>query len=400
MKTAEFIELFANEDPATLALSADKFGDVDLPYALSQIEGRQTARAKIPSWAEHKGIIYPATKAMEQCSSEAAAMYKRSVVASILPLISGEKGGLMVDLTGGFGVDCAFLSPLFREVVYVERNPELCRTAEKNFKTLGLTNIKVICGDAEELFLSMNTCVFAYLDPDRRDAQGARKYALSDCSPDVTRMNTELLRLSRVVLVKCSPMLDWHKAVNDLTGVRQVHIVSSGNECKELLLVMSAESLGDKSLRIVCANDDQRFAYDIDEDERLMPDIATPLTETANGFLYVPNASLMKAGCFALLCRKYGMKMVAPNSHLFTSPDEIAGFPGRRFRICAVSPMNKRELKTHLAAIHNAAVAVRNFPLTADALRKRLKLADGNDVYIFGTTDAARRHLIIICERA
>ncbi len=399
MKTEDFIALHLDDDVSQLAFQAGKYPEIDMPFALSQIEGRRKARVKIPSWALRDGIVYPPRRAMEQCSSETTAMYKRSVAERILRGFSGENGFSMADLTGGFGVDCAFFSTLFDEAVYIERNKELCKVAQHNFQCLGLNNIKVVCGDAKEAFFPMKPCFFAYIDPDRRDADGTRKYALEDCSPNVVEMNSELLKKATVAMIKCSPMADWRKAANNLTGVREVHIVSVGNECKELLLVMSENDLGNGGLRVFCINDQQRFSFESEEEKQCSCAIAPPFPSDLPGFLYVPNASIMKAGCFSLLCKRYGVKMAERNSHLFVSPDEIGDFPGKRYKITAVSTMNKKELKTKLRDVKEACVAVRNFPLSADALRLRLGLTDGGGIFVFGTTDSASRHIIIVCER-
>ena len=233
--------------------------------------------------------------------------------------------------------------------------------------------------------------------------------AIADCTPDAAALRPLLTAKAAVVMVKLSPMLDWHKAVADMHGaVTEVHIVATGGECKELLLVMTAGGCGD--VRLVCANDDAVFATT--EQATRMPcpraagDWAAAATDgspTVSAdeplWLYEPNAAVMKAGAFGAVAEAFGLEAVAANSHLFVSRRQVDGFPGRRFRVEAVCGMNKKVLRKRLAGISKANVAVRNFPLTAEALRRRLALTDGGDTYIFGTTTAAKSHVIMVGKR-
>ena len=393
MTTQEFIHKYREEDVRKLALQGARFPQVDLPYALDQIAGWQTARKKIPSWAAIEGMIYPPRLSMEQCSSEQTARYKAALVQRLL---KGEKGGNMADLTGGFGVDFSFLSPLFDEAVYVEQQEHLCKIAQENINRLGLGQSEVVHDDGVAYLQRMGQADLIYLDPARRDAHGARTYDITDCTPNLLEIKEELLQKARWVVVKLSPMLDWHKAVNDLQKVTEVHVVSVGNECKELLLVMEGnghEHPDERPLTIYCVNDGQVFTCSMDEMNEGVR-IAERIEQEM--CLYEPNASMMKVGCFGACATRYEVQAIARNSHLFVSDTLIEQFPGRVFRIMAVSAMNKRELKTVLQDIKKANVAVRNFPLKADELRKRLKLADGGDIYLFGTTTEEDRHLVLV----
>ena len=393
MTTQEFIHKYREEDVRKLALQGTRFPQVDLPYALDQIAGWQTARKKIPSWTAIEEMIYPPRLSMEQCSSEQTARYKAALVQRLL---KGEKGGNMVDLTGGFGVDFSFLSPLFDEAVYVEQQEHLCKIAQENINRLGLGQSEVVHDDGVAYLHRIGQADLIYLDPARRDAHGARTYDITDCTPNLLEIKEELLQKARWVVVKLSPMLDWHKAVNDLQKVTEVHVVSVGNECKELLLVMEGnghEHPDEHPLTIYCVNDEQVFTCSMDEMDKGVR-IAERIEQRM--FLYEPNASMMKVGCFGACATRYEVQAIARNSHLFVSDTLIEQFPGRIFRIMAVSAMNKRELKTVLQDIKKANVAVRNFPLKADELRKRLKLADGGDIYLFGTTTEEDRHLVLV----
>ena len=329
-----------------------------------------------------------------------------------------------VDLTGGFGVDFSYIaSRLGVKSMYVERQTHLCEAAKENFGRLGLKNAIVKNGDGIEVLHSFASKKEAaasdslgitedqsrsllktnlglkliFIDPARRDDAGNKVVSLKDCTPDVTLLQEEMLSKADYVIIKLSPMLDWHRAVSELNCVKEVHIISVNNECKELLLVLSARNMG--NLRIYCVNDAQSFVCDELDMESSSVKIA-PSTLEEMQYLYEPNASLMKAGCFGVLSERYDARMLSKNSHLFVSREPIAVFPGRSFRIIAVSSFNKKELKRHLSGITKANIATRNFPLSVAELRKRLKLKDGGETYIFATTLSDESHVLIITEKA
>ena len=329
-----------------------------------------------------------------------------------------------VDLTGGFGVDFSYIaSRLGVKSMYVERQAHLCEAAKENFGRLGLKNAIVKNGDGIEVLHSFASKKEAaasdslgitegqsrsllktklglkliFIDPARRDDAGNKVVSLKDCTPDVTLLQEEMLSKADYVIIKLSPMLDWHRAVSELNCVQEVHIISVNNECKELLLVLSARNMG--NLRIYCVNDAQSFVCDELDIESSSVKIA-PFTLEEMQYLYEPNASLMKAGCFGVLSERYDARMLSKNSHLFVSREPIAVFPGRSFRIIAISSFNKKELKRHLSGITKANIATRNFPLSVAELRKRLKLKDGGETYIFATTLSDESHVLMITEKA
>ena len=344
-----------------------------------------------------------------------------------------------VDLTGGFGVDFSYIaSRLGVKSMYVERQAHLCEAAKENFGRLGLKNAIVKNGDGIEVLHSFASKKKAaasdslgitedqsrsllktnlglkliFIDPARRDDAGNKVVSLKDCTPDVTLLQEEMLSKADYVIIKLSPMLDWHRAISELSHVREVHIISVNNECKELLLVLSARNMGDMeassadgevkhagNLRIYCVNDAQSFVCDESDMESSPVRIAPPVLEEMQ-YLYEPNASLMKAGCFGVLSGRYDVRMLSKNSHLFVSQAPIEAFPGRSFRIIAVSSFNKKELKRHLSGITKANIATRNFPLSVAELRKRLKLKDGGETYIFATTLSNESHVLVITEKA
>ena len=359
-----------------------------------------------------------------------------------------------VDLTGGFGVDFSYIaSRLGVKSMYVERQAHLCEAAKENFGRLGLKNAIVKNGDGIEVLHSFASKKKAaasdslgitedqsqsllktnlglkliFIDPARRDDAGNKVVSLKDCTPDVTLLQEEMLSKADYIIIKLSPMLDWHRAVSELNCVKEVHIISVNNECKELLLVLSARNMGEMeassadgvggengkngeagadrevkhvgNLRIYCVNDAQSFVCDELDMESSSVKIA-PSTLEEMQYLYEPNASLMKTGCFGVLSKRYGARMLSKNSHLFVSMVPIEDFPGRSFRIIAISSFNKKELKRYLSGITKANIATRNFPLSVAELRKRLKLKDGGETYIFATTLSDESHVLVITEKA
>ena len=432
--TQDFICQYQDDDVRQLAFLGSKYPEVDMPFALDQIRGRKMARVKLPRWASLEGIIYPPHISMEQCSSESTALYKAELAARLLGLPASSSGTEMkaeneiefVDLTGGFGVDFSYIAArLGVKSMYVERQAHLCEAAKENFGRLGLKNAIVKNGDGIEVLHSFHPkkkdaasaddslgitydqprsllktnlgLKIIFIDPARRDDAGNKVVSLKDCTPDVTVLQEEMLSKADYVIIKLSPMLDWHRAISELNHVREVHIISVNNECKELLLVLSARNMGE-NLRIYCINDAQSFVCDELDMESSQVKIA-PSTLEEMQYLYEPNASLMKAGCFGVLSGRYDARMLSKNSHLFVSREPIAAFPGRSFRIIAVSSFNKKELKRHLSGITKANIATRNFPLSVAELRKRLKLKDGGETYIFATTLSDESHVLMITEK-
>ena len=488
MATQDFIKQHRHDDVRRLAFLQDKYPEVDLPFALDQIRGWQTARRKLPAWAAREGLIYPPHLSMEQCSSEATAQLKADIVARLCP-----ERRLLADLTGGFGVDFSYLARGFDKAVYVERQEKLCAIARHNLALLGLTQAEVVCTDSTEYLERMAPVDLIFVDPARRDSHGGRTFAIADCVPDVIALRPLLVRKARRLLLKLSPMLDWHKAVEDVGAVTDVFVVAVDGECKELLLMVQPGYAGGPRLHCVewktasqtspktaspappkegsacrteadsgivdrgnyvdggfhevfcvhegairysensrssstdshsssinsqssCVNSQSSNTNNRSSNtnnqssnsqsyiDSLCPS-GTPLLGRGGGgcrcgsFLLLPSASIMKAGCFAELERAFELRQLAPNSHLFLSEKPVEGFPGRTFRLSAVSSFNKKELRQALACIDKANLAVRNFPMTVEELRRKLKLKDGGDHYIYATTDAEGHHLLLIGQK-
>lgn len=404
--TLAFVRQHRTDDVRRLALEASRYSEVDIAWALNQIAGWQAAREKIPSWAASDAIIYPPHLNMEQCSSEATARYKANIAKRLLTDQADQKA--LVDLTGGFGVDFSFMAEAIapKTAFYVEQNVQLSAISSENFKILGLSNFTAVTGDGIDFLRRLDHAGLIYLDPARRDEHGGKTYAISDCTPDVLLLLDELTKKAHFIVIKLSPMLDWHKAVNEINAkagrslVSEVHVLSVRNECKELLLVLSTHAAA--HLTIICANDDQIFRVQVNNKLTYSPTPSSSGTASWGPYLYEPNASVMKAGIFDKIADFYHLLPISVSSHLFVATDSKlrTDFPGRKFQISAISSMNRHELKTTLEGLKKANITVRNFPLSASDLRKRLKLSDGGDDYLFGTTLADGRHVIIRCKKA
>lgn len=389
-ETQLFIREHQSDNVRALALQAKKYPDVDMPTAITQIAGRKIAAEKIPSWREIEDIWYPKHLSLEQCSSEITARYKAS-------LLQGES---LADLTAGFGIDCSFLAAGFKTVTYVERQKELCEIATHNFPILNLNHITVKNEDGVAYLKEMSPVDCLFLDPARRNEHGGKTVAISDCEPDVAKLEGLLLSKANRVMVKLSPMLDLSLALKALEHTQEVHILSVNNECKELLLLLGQEP--PKEVPIHCVNlftkgtqEEQHFIFTREQEQRN----ECIYTDTLGSYLYEPNTSLLKAGAFRSITAAYPVMKLHPNSHLYTSNVLITDFPGRVFRIVNQCSFNKKEIKESLADLKKANITVRNFPATVAELRKRINLTEGGDTYLFASTLNNGQKVLIRCEK-
>ena len=370
-------------------------------FLARQTEGRKAMATKLPSWAENMSILFPVKISLEQCSSEATALYKAS-------LVSGES---MVDLTGGFGVDCSFLSKKFSKVDYVEQNTELCEIAEHNFRVLGL-NIKVNNAESVEFLKAMPAVSCIYIDPARRDVKGKKTADLSLCSPNLLEIRDILLEKCDTLLIKLSPMFDISSALEVFPECSQVHVVSVKNECKELLLLVEGGFCGETE--IVCVDLDELGISvqtsgepSLLELSRVQPEITSVASNlkkekgeiisysSPKVYLYEPNASIMKAGLFKTVANRYNVQKLHPSTHLYTSEELVEDFPGRSFKVERVTKVQRKEIQD----IEKANLSTRNFPGNVADLRKKLKLKDGGDTYIFACTLNDNSKVLIVTEK-
>lgn len=388
--TKAFIQAHCTEDIRQLALQSQRYPLVDMPAAITQIAGLQTAKEKLPSWNRCKEIRYPQHLSLEQCSSEATARYKAELV----------QGETFADLTGGFGVDTVCIAQNHQSGHYVERQEVLCELAQHNFPLFGLTHVEIHQNEAVAFLKNMTPVDTLFIDPARRNEHGGKTVAIADCEPDIAALEEELVTKGRRVLIKLSPMLDVSLALKTLRYVRAVHVVSVGNECKELLFVLEQTQQEAEEITIHCANltpqGIQRYAFTREQESIA----ACPYTSDIERYLFEPNAAILKAGAYRSLAETFQLKKLHPNSHLYTSCEPIKGFPGRTFQVIGTCSFNKKEVKETLGALPKANLTVRNFPNSVSELRKRLKLADGGEDYLFATTLQNEQKTVIHCRKA
>ena len=387
--TRDFIESHLKDDVRQLALQ--KFpDDVDKVLVLNQIEARRLLSKKVPSWASNPDLLFPRHLSIEQCSSELTAKYKASII---------EGGDIFVDLTGGLGIDSYFLSEQFKTSYYVENQKELCDLAEHNFTVLG-RKITVVNEDSESFLSKNQNFDLVFIDPARRDIYNRKMVSLHDCSPDVIDLQNILLKNAKNVLIKASPMLDISLITNELKNISEIHIVSVKNECKEILIKI--EPGFDDEIKYFCLNfvgNDLKSAQLFEFSEHSESSANSDYAPKIKRYLYEPNASLMKSGAFKLISQRFAIDKLHVNSHLYTSDNLISDFPGRVFEVVGFAPFNKKVRKELLNDITEASVTTRNFPLSANELRKSLNLKESDKNYVFGTTLIGEKKVVILCKK-
>ena len=385
-QTQDFILKHAEENVHALALKASSFPEVDMPLALRQIEGRQKMKSKVPTFYSCLNVLYPVKLSLEQSSSEITARYKSS-------LCQGQK---MVDLTGGLGIDSYFFSEKFNDITYVERQAELCALATHNYKALNRCNIQIINDSAENFLKNDIIADWIYIDPARRKDGGAKAVLLSDCEPNVAQLENALVEKAENVMIKLSPMFDLSQLQRELRHIREIHVVAVENECKEILVLLERNFT--QPLRIKAVNFPKSRANEVFEfTEEEEKNAVSSYTDILSNYLYEPNSGILKAGAFKYIGNKYLLKKLHLSSHLYTSEKLIENFPGRVFQIKEVFNFNKSELKK--MNIPQANISVRNFPLTVEQLRKKLKMKEGGNLYIFATTLHSGQKALILCEK-
>mgnify|MGYP002856698960 CR=1 FL=1 len=410
--TEQFVRDNARADVRQLALRRPPDG-VDLRWALQQIEGRQLAARKLPRWAATDDLWYPRRLSLEQCSSEATAVYKRDLAARLCstPSCSPEQeattlqeqteDNLFVDLTAGLGVDFTAIAPLFGSSIYVERDHELCRLARHNLPLLGLHDAQVREGQAEDFLAEDWQATLIMIDPARRDTRGRKTVLIEDCTPDICSLQHLLRSHSRYAIIKLSPMLDIKAALRVLENIVEVHVEGTEGECKELLFVMSGQSTRQQTspsaasvpdIPIYCADGNHalRFTYAEEAKAPLL------LADSLQTYIYEPSATTMKAAPFRILGQLFpGLKKLAPDTHLYTSDALLPRFPGRTWRLLDHCSFAKADLRRLLSGATTAELSTRGFPLGVAALRRQLHLREGGEAHFIATTlsDGSRRLL-------
>jgi 16S rRNA G966 N2-methylase RsmD len=384
--TQQFISQHINADIHSLALQSSRFPTVDMPLAIRQINGKQKIKSKIPAFFDNDELLYPVQLSLEQSSSESTANYKSTLC----------EGNSLVDLTGGFGVDSYFLSARFNTACYVERNEELCSLAKHNFKSLGRENIEVINANSEIFLSEMVPVDWIFIDPARRSENGKKVVFLSDCEPDVSALSDTLLSKGRRILIKLSPMMDISAALRELPNTAEVHIISVDNECKEILLVMDQEKHNNQLIRTVNFIKNKKTEYFDFHSEDEQP-TAVSFAAQPEKYLYEPNSAILKSGAFKLIANRFDLYKLHKNTHLYTSSKLSLDFPGRVFEVQKTHSSGKKELKLLAETTPKANISTRNYPLGAEELRKKLKIKEGGEVYLFACTLSGETKCIVEC---
>lgn len=415
--TWQFVDGHLKDDVRQLALKKSKYKDIDFEFALQQIQGRQKTRDKLPCFGSIPRFVFPPSLALEQCSSEITAKYKRFIINDILcrdartcvstgnapemfcrdarPCVSTGIHRSFADLTGGFGIDTLFLSDLFETCHYVEPQQQLCDILSHNLELLRKNNVRVHQDTMEHFIEEMDVVDLIYLDPSRRNTFGQKMVGMEECVPNVLVYKDMLLKKSERVLLKLSPMLDIKRSLAQLPDTSEVYVLAVNGECKELLFLLEKNACAPVRYHAVNIMHQQAvsFVFAVDEEEDALPEFAAK----AETYLYEPNAAILKAGSFKCIANRFNVKKLHPHSHLYTSDVLIQDFPGRVFQVRETLPYN--EARKTWKDLRKANVTVRNFPLTADQLKKNLKLADGGDVYIFATTLENGQRVLMACRK-
>lgn len=379
----QYIQDHLNSDLTKIAFKKSPFEDISMSDLLTQIESKKKTKDKLPTWFETENILFPKKLSIEQTSSEPCASYKASLIS----------GDTLIDLTGGFGIDCYYFSKNIKQVLHCEMQEDLSEIVRLNNQALGVDNIKCHTGDSLDYLAQHNQpWDYIYVDPHRRNDSKEKVFFLSDCAPNVPEHLDLLFSRSTNILIKTSPLLDIQAGLNELKHVKNIHIVALHNEVKELLWILEKDYTGSVELNAVnlTKDDTQLFISSLDDN-------STSLFSEPKQYLYEPNAAILKTGRFDAISKQFNLHKLHPHSHLYTS-DALIDFPGRRFTIEQIIPYNKQEAKKHLLNT-KANVTTRNFPIKVEEIRKKWKIKDGGDTYIFFTTNIKSERIFIICSR-
>ena len=388
IETKQFIATHEKEDIFALKLKYKTESKVDINLSIRQITGKQKIKYKVPLFYQTEDILYPAQLSLEQSSSESTAKYKSNLC----------EGNRLIDLTGGFGVDCCFMSSRFKQVTYVEQQEELCDLAAHNFKALGKEHIKVVHSKTENYLAETEHVDWIFIDPARRSTEGKKVVLLSDCEPNVAILSALLLEKASHVMIKLSPMMDITAAIRELPATSEIHIISVENECKEVLLILdqtAGVNIKIKTINFGINKEDQVFEFNIQNESLANISFSSMLGK----YLYEPNAAIMKSGAFKLIGERFKLHKLQRNTHLYTSDELSVEFPGRIFEVKKQWGNSKKELKELVVKIPKANITTRNYPVSVDELRKKLKIKDGGDIYLFACTLNNEQKSIIECNK-
>ena len=381
-KIQEFIDRQINSSASDLMLKASTYPDWDMKAIAQQLVGKQIAKKKLPTWFYNNKVLYPVRLSMEQCSSEKTAKYKTTIINS----------GHGIDLTGGFGVDTHFLSKQSDSIIYCEKNKDLAAIAAHNLNIFSKNKCKVFVGDGVDYLTSLDKLDWIFIDPSRRK-NSQRVFRLEDCEPNIIYFKKLFFEKAKYILIKTSPLLDINQTLRDLNIVKEVHVIAVNNDCKEVLYLLERNFTGKPQMFCINIknekNDLFQFSY---LEERVLENTYTEVL----AYIYEANASIMKAGAFKSIANKYGVSKLHQHSHLYTSNELIDDFPGRSFIVKKVLNPDKKSLAK---LPKKANLTCRNYPHKVDVLKKKLKLNDGGNEYIFATTLKDEKLKLIVCEK-
>ncbi|WP_353777991.1 class I SAM-dependent methyltransferase [Winogradskyella sp. 3972H.M.0a.05] len=380
----EFIDNNLNADITKLLLKGIQFEGVSTKALVEQIEAKKRSQKKLPTWFSSKGIYYPNKLNIEQTSSEITAKYKSSLVS----------GKSIVDITGGFGIDCFYFSKHIESVTHCEINADLSEIVTHNYNALGVSNVETISSDGISYLKETDKKFdWIYIDPSRRHDVKGKVFFLSDCLPNVPEHLDLLFERTDNILVKTSPLLDISSGIKELKQVKAIHVVAVNNEVKELLWVLEkdvSEAIMIKTINIKKeAVSEFEFLYDAEKDVSVNYDLPQQ-------YLYEPNAAILKAGAFKSIAKAFDLNKLHAHTHLYSS-NMLISFPGRRFKIDKVLPFNKKRLKYERISMVN--IATRNFPESAEKIKKRFHLKDGGRTFLFFTTNVRGEKIILVCSK-
>ena len=379
----QFITENLKTDITKLILKGSPFSDVSIQELASQIVAKQKAEHKLASWFRTQQIYYPSKINIEQTSSEHTANYKSNLV----------NGASIIDITGGFGIDCFYFSKRFEAVTHCEINAELSTIVAHNFKQLKINNITTFSGDAFDFLRSTKEkfdCI--YIDPSRRDAVKGKVFLLQDCIPNVPENIDFLFSKTNQILIKTSPILDITSAINELKFVKEVHVIAIHNEVKELLFLLDKEHSKSIEIKTVNIGKEETKTFHFTYKEDLYSEYSEPLS-----YLYEPNSAILKSGGFHQITNQLNVSKLQQHSHLYTA-DILLDFPGRTFKIEQVLSYDKKKLKKLLPE-NKANITIRNFPKTVAQIRKETKIKEGGTIFIFFTTNFKNELTVVICRK-
>lgn len=387
----QFILEQEKTEATSIALLSKTIKNVPPHWLAAQIIGRQKARVKIPTYYSGEKIIYPPSLNIEQSSSDATAVFKASLLSSILP-----PNSCIADLTGGFGIDSFFLSQKCRLLIHVEPNTELQQLAAHNHQQLSAHNIRYANQKAEAFLEILEESIDAfYVDPSRRK-EGQKVFSLGDCEPNIETLQETIFTKANILLVKAAPLLDVHSGIKSLRFTKKVFVVSVQNECKELLFLCEKNFLGEPEIIAINLSAEgaltSSYPFSLSQEREAIASFNEPQL-----YLYEPNASILKAGAFKSIAQSFGLDKLAPNTHLYTSQTLIENFPGRIFNLMTLVKADSKSVHA-LLPDKKANVLTRNYPMKPEELKKKLKLQDGGNAYLIGFSGTQEKHLAL-CSR-